>query len=102
MSPVQVRELKHRSFNITHAKALISRDQEAILLGSPFEQVYYDSPKHKSITPKRGGNGSKGPIHDVSVAVRGPALKDIQELFNSHWKLAEPAETLPDGTRRMR
>lgn len=89
---MEVRQLVDRSFNITHAKALISRDQEAILLGSPFEQVYYDSPKHEIDYPKRGGSGSKGPIHDVSVAVRGPALKDIQELFNSHWKLAEPSD----------
>jgi len=89
---MEVRQLVDRSFNITHAKVLISRDQEAILLGSPFEQVYYDSPKHEIDYPKRGGSGSKGPIHDVSVAVRGPALKDVQELFNSHWKVAEPAD----------
>ena len=89
---MEVRQLVDRSFNITHAKALISRDQEAILLGSPFEQVYYDSPKHEIEYPKRGGSGSKGPIHDVSVAVRGPAVKDVQELFNSHWRLAEPSD----------
>jgi len=90
---MEVRQLADRSFNITHAKVLISRDQEAILLGSPFEQVYYDSPKHEIAYPKRGGAAAKGPIHDVSVAVRGPALKDVQELFNSHWKVAEPSDS---------
>ncbi|MBV9391705.1 MAG: hypothetical protein JOY96_07430 [Verrucomicrobia bacterium] len=98
MSPVTVRELKHRSFNITHAKVVIDRGKEAILLGSPFEQVYFDSPDHLIQSGRRGPKASKGPIHDVSVGVRGPALKDFQELFNSHWKFTEPAETLPDPT----
>lgn len=89
---MELRQLFERSLNITHAKALISREQEAILLGSPFEQVYYDSLKHEIDYPKRGEKGSKGPIHDVSVAVRGPAVKDVQELFDSHWKVAEPSD----------
>ena len=96
MSPVRVRELKHRSFNITHAKVVIDRGKEAVLLGSPFEQVYFDSPDHLIASGRRGESASKGPIHDVSVGVRGPALKDFQGLFNSHWKFTEPAETLPD------
>lgn len=98
MSLVKVRELKHRSFNITHAKVVIDRGKEAILLGSPFEQVYFDSPDHLIQSGRRGPKASKGPIHDVSVGVRGPALKDFQELFNSHWKFTEPSETLPDPT----
>jgi phosphatidylserine/phosphatidylglycerophosphate/cardiolipin synthase-like enzyme len=98
MSPVKVRELKHRSFNITHAKVVIDRGKEAVLLGSPFEQVYFDAPDHLISSGRRGASASKGPIHDVSVSVRGPALKDFQGLFNSHWKFTEPAETLPDPT----
>jgi phosphatidylserine/phosphatidylglycerophosphate/cardiolipin synthase-like enzyme len=88
--------LEYRSLNIAHAKVVIDRGTEAVLLGSPFEQTYFDSPEHAISFTKRGKKASKGPIHDVSVAVRGPALKDFQGLFNSHWKIAEPTETLPD------
>jgi phosphatidylserine/phosphatidylglycerophosphate/cardiolipin synthase-like enzyme len=105
-SSVRVRELVHRSFNITHAKVVIDYEtgqggkkdhgKEAVLLGSPFEQVYFDSPEHSLDSGWRGESASKGPIHDVSVAVRGPALNDFQDLFNSHWKFAKPSETLPD------
>jgi len=104
-SSVRVRELVHRSFNITHAKLVLDyvsgsggakdHGKEAVLLGSPFEQVYFDSPEHSLDAGWRGQSASKGPIHDVSVAVRGPALNDFQDLFNSHWKFAEPAETMP-------
>jgi phosphatidylserine/phosphatidylglycerophosphate/cardiolipin synthase-like enzyme len=105
-SSVRVRELVHRSFNITHAKVVIDyvtgqggkkdHGREAVLLGSPFEQVYFDSPEHSLDSGWRGESASKGPIHDVSVAVRGPALNDFQDLVNSQWKFAEPSETLPD------
>jgi phosphatidylserine/phosphatidylglycerophosphate/cardiolipin synthase-like enzyme len=93
---LRVRQLIDRSFNITHAKVVIDRGKEAILLGSPFEQAYYDSPEHAIDSGPRGGKASKGPIHDVSVGVRGPALKDFHDLFKSHWKFAEPTETLVD------
>lgn len=95
-SHVRVRQLKERSFNVTHAKLVMDRGKEAILLGSPLEQVYFDSPEHAIDAAWRGGSASKGPIHDVSVGVRGPALKDMQDLFNSHWKVAAPADPLPE------
>ncbi len=97
-SHVRVRQLIYRSFNIAHAKVVLDRGKEAVLLGSPFEQVYFDSPDHAIDSGRRGATASKGPIHDVSAGVRGPALKDFQGLFNSHWKIAEPTETLPDPT----
>jgi phosphatidylserine/phosphatidylglycerophosphate/cardiolipin synthase-like enzyme len=92
VSRVRVRELKMRSLNITHAKIVINRGREAVLLGSPFKQVYFDSHRHYIDEPRRGQEASKGPIHDVSVAVRGPAVWDLQELFNSHWNLADPGD----------
>jgi phosphatidylserine/phosphatidylglycerophosphate/cardiolipin synthase-like enzyme len=89
---VKIRELAHRSLTITHAKAVIAGGQEAVLLGSPFDQVYYDSQSHLVDEARRGGVQSKGPIHDVSVGLRGPAVGDLQELFNSHWNIADPSD----------
>jgi phosphatidylserine/phosphatidylglycerophosphate/cardiolipin synthase-like enzyme len=37
----------------------------------------------------------KGPIHDVSARIRGPAVGHIQEVFNQHWNVADPAANLP-------
>jgi phosphatidylserine/phosphatidylglycerophosphate/cardiolipin synthase-like enzyme len=100
---VRVRVLKQRSLMVTHAKMVIDRGVQAVLLGSPFEQVYFDTKAHAVFEPRRGITAAKGPIHDVSVGVRGPAVGHLQELFNSHWNLADPNDqqlpvlpTLPD------
>ncbi|HWZ72450.1 MAG TPA: phospholipase D-like domain-containing protein [Casimicrobiaceae bacterium] len=94
--PVNVKQLKMRSNQYTHAKLVIDRDREALLLGSPFEQQYFDSRQHAIFNPRRGRDASKGPIHDVSVGVRGPAVGHLQEVFNIHWNLADPDDKLPD------
>ena len=106
VSTVKVREMIDRSFNITHAKLIVDslsatgtakqQGKEAVLLGSPFEQVYFDSFEHNLDAGWRGASASKGPIHDVSVAVRGPALNDFQNLFNSHWNFTTPSENSPE------
>ena len=89
LQQVRVRELKMRSTMVTHAKAVIDRGVQAVLLGSPFEQVYFDTKAHALDERRRGAHAAKGPIHDVSVGVRGPAVGHVQELFNSHWNLAD-------------
>ena len=89
LQQVRVRELKMRSTMVTHAKAVIDRGVQGVLLGSPFEQVYYDSAAQAIDERRRGGDAAKGPIHECSVGVRGPAVGHIQELFNSHWNLAD-------------
>lgn len=95
LGKVRVSELKMRSNNVTHAKVVIDRGVEAVVLGSPFAQQYFNDPRHLFDDPRRGGNASKGPIHDMSVAVRGGAVGHFQELFNSHWNIATPDDTLP-------
>jgi phosphatidylserine/phosphatidylglycerophosphate/cardiolipin synthase-like enzyme len=95
LGTVRVAELRLRSTFVTHAKMVIDRNVEAILLGSPFTQVYFDS-LHRLDDDRRGREASKGPIHDVSVGVRGPSVGHLQELFNSHWNIAEPTDKLPE------
>jgi len=92
---VSVKQLHMRSNQFTHCKLVIDRNREAVLLGSPMEQDYYDSLQHAVDDPRRGKSADKGPIHDVSVAVRGPVVGHMQELFNNHWNLAAPDDKLP-------
>jgi len=92
---VSVKQLHLRSNQFTHAKLVIDRNREALLLGSPLGQHYYDSFKHAIDDLRRGRDAKKGPIHDVSVGVRGPAVGHMQELFNNHWNLAAPEDKLP-------
>ena len=86
---VSVKQLKMRSNQYTHAKLVIDHEREALLLGSPFEQDYFDSSQHAIDNPRRGRQAGKGPIHDVSVGVRGPAVGHLREMFNLHWNLAD-------------
>lgn len=92
---VSVKRLQMRSNQFTHAKLVVDRDREALLLGSPMEQDYYDSLQHVIDEPRRGKSAKKGPIHDVSVGVRGPAVGHLQELFNNHWNVAASDDKLP-------
>ena len=92
---VSVKRLQMRSNQFTHAKLVVDRDREALLLGSPMEQDYYDSLQHAVDEPRRGKSAKKGPIHDVSVGVRGPAVGHMQELFNNHWNVAASDYKLP-------
>jgi phosphatidylserine/phosphatidylglycerophosphate/cardiolipin synthase-like enzyme len=87
---VEVRDLKMRSVMVVHAKAVIDRGVQGVLMGSPFEQVYFDSKDHLLDDPRRGGDAGKGPIHDVSVGLRGPIVAEIGNLFDDHWTHAAP------------
>jgi phosphatidylserine/phosphatidylglycerophosphate/cardiolipin synthase-like enzyme len=110
---VRVRELRLRSLFVTHAKILIDRipvegdatktvGKQALLLGSPFKQVYFDSARHDIDDPRRGGDASKGPIHDVSIGVRGPAVGHLQEMFNLHWNHTGSDDQLPTSQPDLR
>jgi phosphatidylserine/phosphatidylglycerophosphate/cardiolipin synthase-like enzyme len=92
---VKVSPFHSQIFSVTHAKIVIADGEHAVLLGSPFEQVYYDAPAHLIEDPRRGDDAGKGPIHDVSIGVRGPAVGDLREVFNLHWNLADPTDPLP-------
>jgi phosphatidylserine/phosphatidylglycerophosphate/cardiolipin synthase-like enzyme len=60
-------------------------------------QGYSDTAAHDLDEPRRGMTAAaeKGPIHDVSARIRGPAVGHIQEVFNQHWNVADPAANLP-------
>lgn len=98
---VRVRPFHSQIFSVTHTKLVIAdgpvptEKTEAVVLGSPFGQVYFDEPAHALDDPRRGASAGKGPIHEMSMSVRGPAVGYLLELFDSHWELAEPSDPPP-------
>lgn len=88
---VQVRafETADPLFQMTHAKIVIIDSREVFLLGSPLLQDYFDGKQHKVEDPRRGLGGEPNlPVHDVSVRLSGPAVRDIEKLFLLHWNAA--------------
>ena len=84
-------------FNVVHAKLVLVDDSEAIVIGSPFNQGYWDTHDHHVYEPRRGAaSGEPVPVHDVSVGVRGPAVKDIHDAFLLHWNTSDPGSPVAE------
>lgn len=85
---------------VQHCKMMIVDDKRAVVLGSPFSQRYFDSLVHPIENPKRGYNTSDM-VHDVRMAVVGPATRDLFETFRLYWNEdipeSEELPALPDG-----
>jgi phosphatidylserine/phosphatidylglycerophosphate/cardiolipin synthase-like enzyme len=75
---------------VMHPKTVMVDGERAVVLGSPFGQRYFDDPRHTIEDPRRGGTRSPV-VHDVSVAVIGPAVRHIDETFHLWWN--EDAQT---------
>ena len=80
-----------RAYNIPlHAKLAVIDGRIAYLLGSPFIQGYFDGNKHLVDEPRRGiasfsRHTDNTPLHDVSVAVAGPAAAVVNDTFVELW-----------------
>jgi len=83
--------------SVVHAKAVLvdavdasAAVSNAFLLGSPFEQSYWDTGNHHVYEARRGScSGEPVPVHDVSIGIRGPLVKDLQDQFVAHWSKAD-------------
>lgn len=87
----QVQRLSVRGFKqeapdhgVQHCKMVIVDNDRAVVLGSPFSQRYWDTLLHQIDEPRRGGNESDI-VHDLSMAVVGPAARDLFETFRLYW-----------------
>jgi len=79
----------------THAKLAIIDGKTAINIASPFKQGYYGDAEHAIDDPRRG-NADRLPTHDVSIAVTGPAVADVHDMFALHWNVeVDESERLP-------
>lgn len=75
--------------NVLHAKVLVIDGEEAFVIGPPFEQKYWDTPRH-AVAESRRGNDS--PLHDLTVRIRGPAVADLDRFFAELWNIAAPSQ----------
>lgn len=74
---------------VMHAKALIRDGEEALLIGQPFEQRFWDTSAHRFDEPRRG---ETMPVHDMTLHIRGPAVADVAGLFVELWNLRSDEE----------
>jgi phosphatidylserine/phosphatidylglycerophosphate/cardiolipin synthase-like enzyme len=82
---IQVRGI-NRFPQLLHAKMLVVDDREAFLLGSPFVNGYWDDSSHRPDDARRPAQELGGrPLHDLSFRVRGPAVAELQSLFDTWW-----------------
>ncbi|MGZ4941494.1 MAG: phospholipase D-like domain-containing protein [Halobacteriota archaeon] len=70
--------------HVMHAKALIVDETEALVIGSPFRQDFWDGSEHL-IHDRRRGAGDIAPKHDVSIYLRGGAVAHVAEYFAQLW-----------------
>ena len=54
------------------------------MLGSPYSQRYFDDPRHQIDNPERGDTTSDI-VHDVSIGLVGPVVRDLHETFRPYW-----------------
>ena len=84
---------------LLHAKIVIIDERRAFLMGSPFVNGYWDTPRHAPVDNRRPRRELGGrPIHDVSVGVHGPAVYDLAKIFARLWNGAAHPE-LDHATR---
>jgi phosphatidylserine/phosphatidylglycerophosphate/cardiolipin synthase-like enzyme len=69
---------------VQHCKMVITDDKRAVVIGSPFSQRYFDFFGHRIEDPHRGTNTSDM-VHDLSLAVVGPAVRDLYDSFRFYW-----------------
>jgi phosphatidylserine/phosphatidylglycerophosphate/cardiolipin synthase-like enzyme len=82
---------------VLHCKMVITDDKRAVVVGSPFSQRYFDFFDHRIDDPHRGSNTSDM-VHDLSIAVVGPAVHDLYDTFRLYWNEDVSApEKLPDA-----
>jgi phosphatidylserine/phosphatidylglycerophosphate/cardiolipin synthase-like enzyme len=82
---------------VLHCKMVITDEKRAVVVGSPFSQRYYDFYNHRIDDPHRGAN-TNDMVHDLSIAVKGPAVQDLYETFRVLWNEDIPVpEELPEA-----
>jgi len=91
LSPPVIADILIRGFRqnlpkdgVFHCKMMITDEERAVVIGSPFKQRYFDSVQHSIADAHRGINSSDA-IHDLSVSVAGPAVRHLNDSFLFFW-----------------
>lgn len=75
--------------NVAHAKILVVDGVEALLVGPPFEQRYWDVASHVPHDPRRP---RAMPFHDYGLRLRGPIVHHLDALFADLWNARPGAD----------
>ncbi|MGZ7050160.1 MAG: phospholipase D-like domain-containing protein, partial [Methanobacterium sp.] len=81
---VEVRKLWAKGPYAMHAKVVVVDGKEGFIIGSPFNQSYWDTEKH-FINEKRRLNKNEGPVHDFSIYLKGNVIGHLEEFFIELW-----------------
>lgn len=78
--------------NFLHVKMVIIDGAEAFLLGSPFVNSYWDTPRHHPVDRRRPRRELGGrPLHDVSLRLTGHAVRHLEGCFVELWNASDAA-----------
>lgn len=83
-SEVEVRNFPAKGPYAMHAKVLVVDSRKAFIIGSPFNQGYWDTDKHLIDEPGKLDK-NKNPVHDVSIYLEGSAVEHVEEFFIDLW-----------------
>ncbi|HEV2179393.1 MAG TPA: hypothetical protein VGR59_03705, partial [Gemmatimonadaceae bacterium] len=79
--------------NFLHVKMVIVDGAEGFLLGSPFVNSYWDTPRHHPVDTRRPTRELGGrPLHDVSVRLTGDAVRHLEACFVELWNASGATE----------
>ena len=81
---VEVRRFWAKGPYAMHAKVMVVDGKEGFIIGSPFNQAYWDTKKHL-IEEKRRLNKNEGPVHDLSIYLKGNVIEHLEEFFVELW-----------------
>jgi len=82
---------------LLHAKMVVADKEEALLLGSPFANGYWDGPGHPPVDLRRTSRELGGrPVHDLSVRLLGEPVRELAHAFAELWNHA--ADVARDDT----
>jgi phosphatidylserine/phosphatidylglycerophosphate/cardiolipin synthase-like enzyme/uncharacterized membrane protein YbhN (UPF0104 family) len=81
---------------LQHTKMLIVDGTEAVLLGSPFVNGYWDDQRHQPMDDRRPLRELGGrPLHDLSIAIGGAPVAGLERLFLELWAPDAPLAPAP-------
>jgi phosphatidylserine/phosphatidylglycerophosphate/cardiolipin synthase-like enzyme len=67
---------------LLHIKMVVVDGTQAFVVGSTMKQGYFNDEEHLIRDARHGGRTL---MHDASVSVRGPAVRDIDQTFTTLW-----------------
>jgi phosphatidylserine/phosphatidylglycerophosphate/cardiolipin synthase-like enzyme len=77
------------STQLLHIKLAVIDGTSAFVIGSTVNQTYFTDPRHRIRDPRH--NDRRELIHDMSLRVRGPAVRHVDDTFTTIWNVGPTA-----------